>query len=165
MPAYCELISVDRDSEVIPQPSGGIVYQFTDAKGNKQSVSYPLFVDCIGQPQLSIEQFPFASLITSGSISKARLRFQDQTLAARKLAAGDKLIEIDAAGNHYLQVSGLAINDNFQVLDQYGALNDRIYMMAVPFIGGLNPDYSGLDFCEAASEIIIAALDQEKMIA
>jgi hypothetical protein len=24
--------------------------------------------------------------------------------------------------------------------------------MALPYIGGFNPDYSGLDFCEQASE-------------
>jgi hypothetical protein len=31
-------------------------------------------------------------------------------------------------------------------------------MMAVPYIGGFNPDYSGLDFCEAASKEIIDCL-------
>ena len=30
--------------------------------------------------------------------------------------------------------------------------------MAVPYIGGLNPDYSGLDFCETASARIMQAL-------
>ena len=30
--------------------------------------------------------------------------------------------------------------------------------MAVPFIGGLNPDYSGLDFCDTAAERIVEAL-------
>ena len=44
---------------------------------------------------------------------------------------------------------GITINDNFQVLDKYGAYSDRIYIMAAPYIGGYNPDYSGLDFCEA----------------
>jgi len=31
-------------------------------------------------------------------------------------------------------------------------------MMAVPYIGGYNPDYSGLDFSEAASAKIVNAL-------
>jgi hypothetical protein len=30
--------------------------------------------------------------------------------------------------------------------------------MAVPYIGGYNPDYSGLDFCEEASEKIIKSM-------
>lgn len=41
----------------------------------------------------------------------------------------------------------LAINDN-----------DRIYIMAVPYIGGYNPDYSGLDFSEAAFAAIVKTL-------
>jgi hypothetical protein len=55
-------------------------------------------------------------------------------------------------------VPGITINDNFQVLDSYGAINSCIYIMAVPYIGGYNPDYSGLNFCEAASEKIVIRL-------
>jgi len=28
----------------------------------------------------------------------------------------------------------------------------------VPFIGGLNPDYSGLDFCDTAAERIVTKI-------
>jgi hypothetical protein len=31
-------------------------------------------------------------------------------------------------------------------------------MMAVPYIGGYNPDYSGLDFCDAASTNIVESM-------
>jgi hypothetical protein len=31
-------------------------------------------------------------------------------------------------------------------------------LMAVPYIGGYNPDYSGLDFSEAASALIIKSI-------
>ena len=60
--------------------------------------------------------------------------------------------------DYYLKISGISINDNYQVTDDYGSYNDRIYMMAVPYIGGFNPDYSGLDFCEQASKRIIESL-------
>ena len=69
-----------------------------------------------------------------------------------------KPVKKDQHGEYYLRVPGIAINDHFQVIDSYGAFNDRIYMMAVPFMGGFNPDYSGLDFCEAASELIVEAI-------
>lgn len=36
--------------------------------------------------------------------------------------------------------------------------DEHIYIMAVPCIGGYNPDYSGLDFCEEASERIVKSL-------
>jgi hypothetical protein len=49
-------------------------------------------------------------------------------------------------------VDGLNINDNFQALDYYGRVTEDLYIMAVPYIAGLNPDYSDL----------ISAIQQEK---
>ena len=67
-------------------------------------------------------------------------------------------VEKDSNADYYLRVPGIRINDHFQVLNKYGAYNERIYVMAVPHIGGFNPDYSGLDFCEAASEKVVSHL-------
>lgn len=100
-------------------------------------IHYPLFVDCIGQPHIAFKEIPFEGLKVAGT--HARLGFRERP-------------------GEYLTVPGLAINDHFQLLDAYGALNERIYIMAVPFIGGYNPDYSGLDFSEAASKLIIQTL-------
>ena len=77
---------------------------------------------------------------------------------AKELENGNKDVERDSQGNYHLKVPGISINDHFQVLDKYDVNNDRVYIMAVPYIAGLNPDYSGLDFCEAASERIIKIL-------
>jgi len=155
-----DLVSVDRASEVIPQEKGGALYRYTNEDGAVQEVYYPLFVDCIGQPQLSFEQVPFPALRNTGAISSARLRFRNAARAKQLKEEGNTDIQEDSSGNYYLTVPGITINDHFQVLDQYGAYNPRLFMMAVPYIGGLNPDYSGLDFCEAASERIVTALLQ-----
>lgn len=149
-----DIVAVGSDSTVNPQNGGGILYNYTDENQIEHSNFYETFVDCIGQPHLSFEDFPFKSLITQKAVSPARLRFQ--SIAAGSKALGDGLgVEQDAKGDYFLNVSGIAINDNFQIIDQYGAFNDHIYIMAVPYIGGLNPDYSGLDFCESASLIIV----------
>ena len=155
-----DLVSVERDSEVIPQEKGGAIYRYTNEQGEVKEVYYPFFVDCIGQPQLSYDQVPFPALRNTGAISPARLRFRDGQKAKQTIEDGHTEIQQDSAGDYYLPVPGITINDYFQVLDQYGAYNPKLYMMAVPYIGGLNPDYSGLDFCEAASERIVAALLQ-----
>jgi len=154
------LVPVDKDSEVIPQPEGGIMYKYADEEGKPQSVPYQLFVDCTGQRHFMYDEFPFPGLYTGGAISPARLRFRKVSEAVKAMEEG-KEVERDSDGHYYLRVPGIAINDNFQVLDRYGAFNPRIYMMAVPYIGGYNPDYSGLDFCEAASKRIIESLPGE----
>jgi hypothetical protein len=152
-----DVVPVGDNSKVKPAKEGGAVYHYTDKDDQHHAVHFKTFVNCVGQPHLEYGDFPFKSLIASRSISPAKLKFRSRDEGREALSAG-KDVEQDSAGNYYLHVSGITINDNFQVIDQYGAYKDRIYMMAVPYIGGFNPDYSGLDFCEEASGIIINSL-------
>lgn len=146
-----DLVSVGDDSTVEPQNGGGVLYNYTDNDNNKQSVYYKTFVDCVGQPHLSYHDFPFKSLLAQKAISPARLKFQSAQAGHDAYIKDSEAVAKEENGDYFLNVSGIAINDNFQIMDQYGAYNNNLYIMAVPYIGGLNPDYSGLDFCEAAS--------------
>jgi hypothetical protein len=152
------LVSVDKDSHAEPAKEGGAIYNFTDEEGNKQTVYYNMFIDAVGQPQFMFKGFPFEGLIKGGTVSAAYLQFKSFEEGAKEKAAGNPLITHDSQGNYFLQVPGININDAFQVLDKYGVNNTRVYIMAVPYIAGLNPDYSGLDFCETASDRIIKAM-------
>lgn len=160
-----DLVSVGADSTVEPQKEGGILYNFTDEANREHSVFYNTFVDCVGQPHLSYDDFPFKSLLSQKAISPARLRFKSSKAGSDASKLDNDLIEQDAQGDYFLKVSGIAINDNFQIIDQYGAYNKNIYVMAVPYIGGLNPDYSGLDFCEASSLLIVNDILQQCFVA
>ncbi len=152
-----DLIPVGDDSEITPVTGGGIIYHYKDESGVENAQHFTTFIDCVGQPHLRYEDIPFKSLLTNKTISPAKLKFKSADAARTALSEGKDVTET-ANENYYLKVSGIAINDAFQVLDEYGAVNERIYMMAVPYIGGYNPDYSGLDFGEAASAAIIKSL-------
>lgn len=153
-----EIIAVGEDGESEPEKSkGGITYNYTDENGNDQSVYYQTFIDCVGQPHLKYEDFPFKGLLEKKSISPARIQFRSAEKAKSALDKGNKNIEKDGK-DYYLKVPGITINDNFQIVDTKGGANDRIYIMAVPYIGGYNPDYSGLDFCEQASSNIVETI-------
>ena len=152
-----ELIPVGDDSCVQPREEGGVTYHYNDESNNKQSVTFKTYIDCVGQPHLPFEEFPFKSLIRDRTISPAKLKFRNAKEGFVAINEG-KPVTKDEAGDYYLKVSGITINDYFQVVDDYGAFNERIYMMAVPYIGGYNPDYSGLDFSEEASGIIMERL-------
>jgi hypothetical protein len=144
-----DIVAVGENSRVDAVPEGGIIYHYDD-----QAEPFRTFVDCIGQPHLDYQQFPFPGLKSSGAISPARLKYRSSVEAEKAKEQGQH-VEQDANGDYFLHVSGITINDSFQALDAYGAYSDRLYIMAVPYIGGFNPDYSGLDFCEAASKAII----------
>lgn len=152
-----DLVAVGAESKVVPQQEGGIAYHYTNEQGEEKVVEYDTFVDCIGQQHLSFDDIPFPGLKEKGTIAPAKLQFRVQTLASSLLEEHQD-IEIGVDGQYYLKVPGLAINDYFQVVDKYLALNPRIYVMSVPFIGGYNPDYSGLDFCETAADQIVKSL-------
>lgn len=153
-----DVVSVGEDSKIEILEEGGIIYHYINDNDQKQAKKFKTFIDCVGQPHLSYEEFPYKSLRINKSVSPANLRFRDVQVAKEQLENGNKNISVDKDGNYYLKISGIKINDSFQVIDAYDALNDRIYIMAVPYIGGYNPDYSGLDFCEAASAAIIESL-------
>lgn len=134
-----------------------IVYEHPGVPGNAGRKVYKTFVDCIGQPPLELKQFPFKSLVDNHTVTQATVPFQDHSTGA-EMTNGNNKVKRSANGQFYLEVPGIAINDNFQIVDSSGAPNERIYLMAVPYIAGYNPDYSGLDFCEEASRLIMEKL-------
>jgi hypothetical protein len=89
-----------------------------------------------------------------GTISQARLAFRSEEAAIKEISKGNEDVKQESDGKYYLKVPGITITDSFQVVDKNGRTNNRIYIVAVPYIGGYNPDYSGLDFCDEASKIV-----------
>ncbi len=149
-----ELLAVGEDSRIEIDPTGGIRYHLNTENGKSHAAYYNTFIDCIGQRHLNLDAFPFRTLVDKGTVSGARLKFRSVQMAAAQMKAGDQTITADAAGDFYLTVPGIAVDDNFSVRDSAGRSNPRLFVMAVPYIGGFNPDYSGLDFCEEASRLI-----------
>ncbi|MFD2966594.1 FAD/NAD(P)-binding protein [Sphingobacterium bambusae] len=152
------LVDVGEDSEIEPLQGGGINYHYRTDEGQACCDSYAFFVDCIGQPSLSIADLPFDSLRTSKTLAPAMVKFRSASAGEEAYALDVKGVGKAKDGNYYMQLTGVAINDHFQVTDIFGKINERLYMLAVPFIGGFNPDYSGLDFAEEASSRVLKSL-------
>lgn len=152
-----DLAAINEDGVETPNLAGGVTYQYKDENNKEVKQPFKTFINCVGQPHLNLADFPFSSLVSDKTISPAKLKFRDSSNAVQLLNENKAGVEKGIDG-YYLHVPGVAINDNFQVLDAYGAMNPRIYLMAVPYISGFNPDYSGLDFGEAASGIIATSL-------
>ncbi|MDQ1090125.1 FAD/NAD(P)-binding protein [Siphonobacter sp. SORGH_AS_1065] len=159
-----EMVTVGSDGEEEPQPQGGANYTYTDEAGQEQCVYYQTFVNCVGQPHLPYAAFPFKSLKEAHVISPARLKFKSAEKALEAMEKDKENIYKASDGEYYLKVHGITINDYFQVVDAYGAYNERINIMAVPYIGGYNPDYSGLDFCEEASSCVVESIFKNQQV-
>jgi len=148
-----DIIEVGDNSWVKPLKNGGVNYHYYNNKQKKVVSHFDTFVDCVGQPHLSVKDFPFKSLVKSGKINQARLAFRSDEAGYGAKQAGNKQIR-KIGGKYFLNVPGVTINDYFQPVDKKGNNCERLYLMAVPYMGGYNPDYSGLDFCEAASLVV-----------
>ncbi|QQT54609.1 FAD/NAD(P)-binding protein [Sphingobacterium multivorum] len=149
-----EVVNVGTDSRVEPASERGANYFYTDESGIEVKTHYKTFVDCVGQRPLDFEEFPFKSLVDNGNVSPAYLRFRSVEQAKEQMLAGNDHMFVAPDGAIFLQVPGVKIDDSFRLVDHSGNASQRLFMMAVPYMGGYNPDYSGLDFCAATSEII-----------
>ncbi len=153
-----DVINVDKDSTVVPSKEGGCIYTYRNKSKRKEKKHFAMFIDALGQQPFNFKQLPFEGLINKNTLSTAFLNFADQEIAIREFENGNKEVYKDKSGIYLLRLPGISINDHFQPLNQYGVANARLHVMAVPFISGVNPDYSGLDFCEVASDRILSHL-------
>ncbi|KAA0127263.1 hypothetical protein FY557_13915 [Chryseobacterium sp. SN22] len=154
------LISVDDKSHVEPDGNEGAVYHYRDDAGNRKAEHYRLYIDAIGQQPVQFNDIPFEGLRNGGSISSGYLKFKDKNNGAEAFEEDPSRILKIEPDYFYLRVDGLNINDHFQALDYYGEATENLYIMAVPYIAGLNPDYSGLDFCDTAGKRVARAIKQ-----
>ena len=151
-----DLVSVGTDSAV-EADGDGIIYRYVAKDGTPIEKRYSTFIDCIGQRHLPMEEFPFKTLINDKTVSHAFFKFRSKKEGQRLMALGQERIR-KFNDDYYLEVSGLAINDSFQAIEDTGVANSRLYIMAVPYISGYNPDYSGLDFCDEASKRVVTKI-------
>jgi uncharacterized NAD(P)/FAD-binding protein YdhS len=155
-----DIVKLGNDSSVSVDPTReGAIVSFTEGSGVNHQTYYQTFIDCRGQRQLQLEDFPFKTLIDNSSVSPARVKFISLGEVGRvknQLPLGCTIEQIDK--KYYLRLPGLAFNDTFQVIDKNGEVNKRIYILAGPYIKGLSPDLSGIPFCNDASRIIVDAI-------
>lgn len=156
-----DLIQVDRESFVEPHSESGGIYHYKSVENINSQKHYQLYIDAVGQQPLELEDLPFEGLRLGQFVSSAYLNFKDNNDAMSLLQNNETNIRKGYNDNYYMKVPGLEINDYFQSLNPYGQTVDNVFIMAVPFIGGLNPDYSGLDFCDTAAERIVKVLKQQ----
>ncbi|KQR94797.1 hypothetical protein ASG01_02710 [Chryseobacterium sp. Leaf180] len=152
------LICVDENSHVEPHQKSGCIYHYTDEDGNAHEKHYRLYIDAIGQQPLEFNDVPFDGLKSNGVVSPGYLSFKNFEEGKLMFEKGDPMVKEGGNNNFYMKVKGLGINDHFQAIDSFGVAKENLFIMSVPFIGGLNPDYSGLDFCDTVSEKIVNVL-------
>lgn len=156
-----EVIPVDSESHIEIKGHNEFNYHYSDSNKLAVAQKYSVIVDCTGQPHLPIDTFPFKSMFSIEPILPAKVRFKDKQQGAEQMVQRHKNINLGSDNEYYLSLPGFAINDHYQPILENGSPSHRYFIMAVPYISGFNPDYSGFDFCEQVANLIVNKLCQK----
>ncbi|MDN3659486.1 hypothetical protein QWZ08_27825 [Ferruginibacter paludis] len=152
------IVPVEAGRALMPVDGGRCNYIYTDEAGERQQTYSRIFINVVRQPAFSSSDFPFPSLDTATVISPAQLKFQSVENALAQIDQGNSNIVKAYSALLLFAGAGHKHQQSFPDGEQFCGITGNIYIMAVPYIAGLKPDYAGLDFCETARECIVQAL-------
>ncbi|CAM4349497.1 FAD/NAD(P)-binding protein [Gillisia limnaea] len=123
--------------------------------GTKDTFKYRMFVNCAGQKNIELEQFPFASLIKAGNVRKARAKFE--TLKNSNELPKNVNIDLifEEKNDLLLYTGGVDIDAAYRLIGKDGKPNDSIYDISFTHTSGCRPYSYGLQACNATSKILI----------
>ena len=152
------LTEVDKNSSVEVE-DGKIIYKYKNNLNENINRSYHAFVDATGQKTINFNSFPYQTLKDLNIVDKAFLNFSSEVNIQEIKNNYSESKNIELSGDKYiLTVPGVNVGDNFEAINCLGKHSENLYFMAVPMVGGLHPDYSGLDFCYTAAEKLVKAI-------
>jgi hypothetical protein len=128
-----------------------------DDEGEESAISYRMFIDCSGQKPLELEDYPFASLVASGTARKARARFQNPEKSINSLPEEKKEHLFEDGQQTVLHIGGVDIDGSYRLIGPDGKPNSRVCDIAFPHTSGLRPYSYGLQACSATTAILVKA--------
>lgn len=123
--------------------------------GTKKIMEYSMFVNCAGQKNIQLEDFPFASLVNSGYLRKARSEienFENLEALCKNADSGSFFRDRDT---HYLYTGGIDIDAAYRIIGNDGVPNERIMDITFTHTSGTRPYSYGLQACSATSKILV----------
>ena len=147
-------LDLKRGHATVRATRGGKTIVDINEDGVTTTCAYGLFVDCSGQPPVSVDHFPFPTLVVQGAVRPARARFADATAAqATSKRSPDHLVETDNGSARIL--AGIDIDAGYRVIGNDGKANSRIFDVAFPHTAGLRPYCYGLQACNHTAGIVV----------
>ncbi|WP_026839392.1 FAD/NAD(P)-binding protein [Gillisia sp. JM1] len=122
--------------------------------GTKETYNYRMFVNCAGQKNIELEQFPFPSLIKDGKVRKARAKFKTLKDLNELPESINKDLVFQEQSELLLYTGGLDIDAAYRLINKNGNPNDNIYDISFTHTSGCRPYSYGLQACSATSKIL-----------
>ena len=127
-----------------------------DNDGQAGEHKYRMFIDCSGQGSIDADDYPFPSLVSSGSVTEAVASFRHD-LAVEQIDQQQSENIVQRGGRAALRLGGIAIDGYYRVIGKDGRPNDHLYDIAFPHAIGVRPYSYGLQACDATAAIVVQA--------
>lgn len=122
--------------------------------GILETFPYKMFINCAGQKNLELEQFPFPSLIKNGSVRKARAKFETISEPDDLPKSVNKDLILKEGNELLLYTGGVDVDAAYRIIDNAGNPNENIYDISFTHTSGCRPYSYGLQACSATSKIL-----------
>lgn len=137
------------------QAGVGTAIGFENGPHEGSTVMYKMFINCGGQNNITIEDYPFKSLVSNGTVTKARSVFADyQDWAEVDDDVDQNRITLQGK-RMYWELGGIAVDASYRTVDTNGDVNNRLHDITFTHTSGLRPYSYGLQACSATSQILV----------
>jgi len=122
--------------------------------GTKEKLEYKMFINCAGQRNIELEQFPFPSLINKGNVRRARATFEHFQNAQELSEDISTDLIFKEQGELQLYTGGVDVDAAYRLIDTNAKPNNNIYDISFTHTSGCRPYSYGLQACSATSKIL-----------
>lgn len=148
-------IAPGRVTSVVKDEAGGETGVTVQNGETVSTRAYPMFIDCSGQKSLSLEEYPFRTLVEQGAVREARVGFARDSWESSRRSNGKMGINGEM---HGYEVGGIDIDGVYRVISQCGRPNPRIHELSFPRTSGMRPYSYGLQSCSDTAAIAAVSL-------
>ena len=135
--------------------------KFTSIKvseGNTKSIhEYKMFINCSGQSPITVENYPFQSLVMRGFVNSPLVRFKNRIRVSKFVNPRKKKLVLKKKNNFYYKLPGIAIDSAYCILTKKRNPIESIHDISFTHTLGLRPYSYGLQACNATSEILVSS--------
>ncbi len=128
------------------------------SEGNTKSIhEYRMFINCSGQSPLTVENYPFQSLVTRGFVNSPLVRFKNRMRVSKLINPKKKKLVVKKKNHFYYKLPGIDIDNAYCILTKKKKRIESIHDISFTHTIGLRPYSYGLQACSATSEILVSS--------
>lgn len=162
-----EILLALYDANSIELKAGLVYFQddsFDDSKtkiavqiedGRTEELDYKIFINCSGQKEIELDDYPFQSLVEKGIVRSATAKFANPKIAKKVLEGLDANSIIYSSSGTSLKLSGIDIDSSYRTINKNGTPNNFLFDINSMHTHGLRPYSYGLQACNATSLILV----------